>query len=68
MHLLVSVWCDGGDASALTIDDGGAIEVQFLDPSRTVKGHLIPPPAAHEELWHVVERAARWAAGEAGKS
>jgi hypothetical protein len=68
MYLLVSLWRDTGDASALTIDDDGAVEMQFLDPPRAVRGHLMPPPAAHEDLWHVIERAARWAAVEAEKS
>jgi hypothetical protein len=51
-----------------TINDGGAVEAQSLDPPRTVRGLLMLRPAAHADVWRVVEHAAPWAAVEAEKS
>lgn len=69
MFMLISVWRSDGTGSAVTMDDDGTIEAQFLDPRPwSVKGHLQPPPAAGEDLWSMVERAARWAAQEAEKT
>jgi hypothetical protein len=68
MFMLISVWRSDGSGSAVMLDDNGKIEAQFIDPvPRSVKGHLLPPPAVAEDLWRTVERAARWAAQEAEK-
>lgn len=69
MFMLISVWRSDGSGSAVMLHDNGEIEVQLLDPvPRSVRGHLLPPPAVAEDLWCTVGRAAKWAAQEAEKT